>query len=72
MGAWIEIYSLRSIKTAPFVAPLVGAWIEIAILYTSYTEWYVAPLVGAWIEISGARIYFGSMQSLPLWERGLK
>ena len=33
----------------------------------------VAPHVGAWIEIPAEReLIIGEMESLPMWERGLK
>ena len=32
----------------------------------------VAPLVGAWIEMMRILRYAQVLQSLPLWERGLK
>ena len=51
----------------------MGAWIEIV------TETYlvpmstVAPLVGAWIEMLDVDSAIAAeIQSLPLWERGLK
>ena len=28
-GAWIEIYSIRNLRSAGDVAPFAGAWIEI-------------------------------------------
>ena len=33
---------------------------------------HVAPLVGAWIEISFDEAKASMIESLPLWERGLK
>ena len=29
VGAWIEMFTILSLKSEPAVAPFVGAWIEI-------------------------------------------
>ena len=54
------------------VAPLVGAWIEILAKYPMRKLLSVAPLVGAWIEIEVYGLTWDCIESLPLWERGLK
>ena len=72
MGAWIEIRENISNLINKTVAPLVGAWIEMVIMYAKSISVTVAPLVGAWIEIDEVSKLRDVLQSLPLWERGLK
>ena len=72
MGAWIEILYICFCFGVISVAPLVGAWIEISMLILPRPAYLVAPLVGAWIEIISVYHISRCMQSLPLWERGLK
>ena len=50
----------------------MGAWIEIRTIFSVRPYERVAPLVGAWIEIDEVSKLRDVLQSLPLWERGLK
>ena len=72
VGAWIEIEILSKTYTEQEVAPLVGAWIEISQFFTWTMFRFVAPLVGAWIEMCLLTGCSFQLESLPLWERGLK
>ena len=75
LPVWERGLKLRSSSpvVSPFsVAPRVGAWIEIVYNITNSHLLIVAPRVGAWIEIGGRSISFGTNESLPVWERGLK
>ena len=60
-------------KQVPFVAPYVGAWIETAISRLMYNNVNnVAPYVGAWIETYLFVLGYETLQSHPMWVRGLK
>ena len=72
VGAWIEIYFYLGYFLFLAVAPLVGAWIEITSYEVVFFHFRVAPLVGAWIEMLCTLCTSLLLQSLPLWERGLK
>ena len=51
-GAWIEISTRSSPRSACSVAPFAGAWIEITLNQRlCRLESPVAPFAGAWIEI---------------------
>ena len=50
----------------------MGAWIEICSWEWVLEYVVVAPLVGAWIEILPLADMLKYLESLPLWERGLK
>ena len=54
------------------VAPHVGAWIETKLEYYRKRNGDVAPHVGAWIETYHLLLTPPLLQSLPIWERGLK
>ena len=73
MGAWIEIFTIASLRAANAVAPHVGAWIEIEKDLTDKKAFrQVAPHVGAWIEIYLNPIARWYLSSHPTWVRGLK
>ena len=71
VGAWIEMHKIQR-ASLNGVAPRVGAWIEMAITLTGSPRGSVAPRVGAWIEIVHGDNDLIDIQSLPVWERGLK
>ena len=54
------------------VAPHVGAWIETSKITIPSNETFVAPHVGAWIETVSHSRNLPILESLPMWERGLK
>ena len=54
------------------VAPHVGAWIETLKVPIPTEGDEVAPHVGAWIETVLAINVDDTVESLPMWERGLK
>ena len=54
------------------VAPRVGAWIETLKPILLILCIFVAPRVGAWIETGTIIIKYISLQSHPVWVRGLK
>ena len=73
VGAWIETYHEYPEKQKQHqVAPRVGAWIETEIFLLKYCTSEVAPRVGAWIETGTIIIKYISLQSHPVWVRGLK
>ena len=54
------------------VAPRVGAWIETLVLSLVASACKVAPRVGAWIETLDNALKVLSVESHPVWVRGLK
>ena len=54
------------------VAPRVGAWIETLIFNFFVMGDNVAPRVGAWIETLDNALKVLSVESHPVWVRGLK
>ena len=54
------------------VAPHVGAWIETDPEITMRVRDIVAPHVGAWIETLDNALKVISVESHPMWVRGLK
>ena len=72
MGAWVEIVLGGGLCTGFGVAPFVGAWVEIDSLNNIGSGIGVAPFVGAWVEILALTDMLKYLESLPLWERGLK
>ena len=72
MGAWIETRQLETFWHPSSVAPHVGAWIETDVVANQQLSVGVAPHVGAWIETLVLESNNVWLQSLPMWERGLK
>ena len=72
MGAWIEPSGSGGSFPLRSVAPYVGAWIETSepILKGGIAK--VAPYVGAWIETDNVNGIIRTIESHPMWVRGLK
>ena len=54
------------------VTPYVGVWIETRRLWFHWYMYRVTPYVGVWIETSNVSGLWLSIQSLLMWECGLK
>ena len=54
------------------VTPYVGVWIETVSLYIKETSYAVTPYVGVWIETLPRLRTVSDLQSLLMWECGLK
>ena len=68
---------LKSVPSLPFVPSLPSLHSrERGLKYEQFRKGaaacFVAPLAGAWIEITSSMALFGTPQSLPSRERGLK
>ena len=50
----------------------MGAWIETRYIFKKESENKVAPYMGAWIETRQIDKDLNSVQSHPIWVRGLK
>ncbi len=72
VGAWIETIILNKHRKLNTVAPRVGAWIETLIRLIKLYLFCVAPRVGAWIETLDNALKVISVESHPVWVRGLK
>ena len=51
-GVWIEMRTLRSIRTRQIVTPYGGVWIEMNKKISILVAYLVTPYGGVWIEIS--------------------
>ena len=72
VGAWIETPASPDDLKLSDVAPRVGAWIETHSQTAHATQTGVAPRVGAWIETLDNALKVISVESHPVWVRGLK
>ena len=72
VGVWIEISISSAFLKRRLVTPLVGVWIEITVVCSVINAAFVTPLVGVWIEILEEVGEWQNIESLPLWECGLK
>ena len=72
VGAWIETDNPTLPALGFNVAPRVGAWIETILCYKIFKKIKVAPRVGAWIETLDNALKVLSVESHPVWVRGLK
>ena len=68
----LKLELLAVVGDASFVAPYVGAWIETPRHTRLHDTRSVAPYVGAWIETCGMRGDTLTIESHPMWVRGLK
>ena len=72
VGAWIEIYLLRSSACIHGVAPLVGAWIEIIKKRSVKEAFESLPSWERGLKSTISAATSNRNKSLPSWERGLK
>ena len=64
----LVVFSVKILNVAPYV----GAWIETDINSHFVGGQPVAPYVGAWIETEKEPLSCYTVESHPMWVRGLK
>ena len=72
VGVWIETAAIISMRAVSTVTPYVGVWIETSKTCALQPIVCVTPYVGVWIETIKRFNIMTDIQSLLMWECGLK